>query len=58
MEAAANAELFWNGLRKEEPDISKEESAEFAKRVKQFLVFIEWNIILDEVTDADWKSWL
>ena len=58
LEAAADAELVAAGYRAEVPGVSKEKSADFAKRVKQFLVFIEWNAKPDGVSDEDWHAYL
>jgi len=55
--AAADAELVAKGLRKEKPGVSKSQSAEFAKRVKHFLVFIGWSVKPDGVTDSDWQAY-
>tara|TARA_B100001142_G_C13776475_1_gene439306 strand:- start:104 stop:421 length:318 start_codon:yes stop_codon:yes gene_type:complete len=58
LDISADAELIVAGHRKEKIGVSKEQSADFVKRVKQFLVFIEWHGRPDEVSEEDWKEYL
>lgn len=55
--AAADAELVAKGMRPEKPGVSKSQSAEFAQRVKNFLVFIGWGVKPNGVTDGDWEAY-
>tara|TARA_Y100000739_G_C20268724_1_gene311157 strand:+ start:107 stop:427 length:321 start_codon:yes stop_codon:yes gene_type:complete len=58
LDITADAELIVAGYREEKPGVSKEQSADFIKRVKQFLVFIEWHGRPDNVLEEDWKEYL
>lgn len=57
MAVTVDAELVAKGMRKEKPGVSKSQSAEFAQRVKHFLVFIGWSVKPNGVTDEDWQAY-
>ena len=58
LDVAADAELIAAGFREEKPNISRAESSDFAKRVKQFLVLLEWHARPDAVLEKDWKAYI
>jgi hypothetical protein len=57
LDVASDAELIVSGYREEKDGVSKEQSSEFAKQVKQFLVFIEWHARPDGVLNENWTAY-
>ncbi|NQV83264.1 MAG: hypothetical protein HQ494_05535 [Rhodospirillales bacterium] len=57
LQVAANYELIAKGYKPVEPGISKSESLEYAERVKQFLVFLQYCVKPNGVTDEDWQAY-
>ena len=54
---AAPTELIVNGLRRGEPGVSRSDHFLHAERVKQFLVFLQYFVKPNGVTEEDWQAY-